>query len=758
MKSTVDITPHPRILQVLGEIEFAPWQCIAELIDNAIDGFLGAKREGVGIAAPSVSVSFGKDYVSVRDNGLGMDLETLELAVKAGWSSQENFGSLGLYGVGFNIATARLGNKTTIWTTRAGDDQWYGLIIDLPQLSKVKNYSLDVRSRPKSHNSQSGTEVEIQRIRSDWGELLLNKNWLRSNVTDKLARIYGTMLRKLSPKPIGFSLKVNDQYVPAWEHCVWPVEREVFRKNEGMVRPLQEFDISFGVKYLQVSTGELLESSEGIDPLDIREIPQRVYGWLGVQRYVDEKEYGIDILRNGRKIEVSCKELFFWEDELEYPIDEQRYRRGRLVGEVHLDHGYVHYTKHRFEREHYSWQQLVKVVKNNQPLTKRTERHFQGVNTSPLGVLFRTFRRNSPHPGGTWKSILFISNNDQARKWADLWRKGVVEYHDEDKWKQALEDSDAVAPPSPGPNPPPPSGPEGTPGVGPGSFILNNGGEKGSSETEVKPGEEQSEAEERTALVDLNLHVTGQGTSGSAYDLEVFAVQKGEPQKSKLPWIARATAKGIYQVDIDVAHRIFKTVSFRVEDAVLSEFAHFISAEETNKGGANIENSYASILSGLRELRSSGDSLDSTKLEAEIRSLRHTLTAALSAKLPEAVLADSIERLPVVEREKVELAHANAAADQHIAEFLQLHHVAAALSEDPAPFFEAGIFRKGWTPTRLTNKATLLKAYRDATVREVTLPLTVLAQFAETPPDHPTRAQLTLVRASLNVFNELLVR
>ena len=36
----VDITPHPRILRMLGEIAFEPHKCIGELIDNSIDAFL----------------------------------------------------------------------------------------------------------------------------------------------------------------------------------------------------------------------------------------------------------------------------------------------------------------------------------------------------------------------------------------------------------------------------------------------------------------------------------------------------------------------------------------------------------------------------------------------------------------------------------------------------------------------------------------------------------------------------------------------
>jgi len=33
----INVQPHPRLLSILGDIEFAPWQCVAELVDNAFD-------------------------------------------------------------------------------------------------------------------------------------------------------------------------------------------------------------------------------------------------------------------------------------------------------------------------------------------------------------------------------------------------------------------------------------------------------------------------------------------------------------------------------------------------------------------------------------------------------------------------------------------------------------------------------------------------------------------------------------------------
>ncbi len=40
------ITPSARILRMLGEIEFDPWQCVAELIDNSFDDFTEIIRSG----------------------------------------------------------------------------------------------------------------------------------------------------------------------------------------------------------------------------------------------------------------------------------------------------------------------------------------------------------------------------------------------------------------------------------------------------------------------------------------------------------------------------------------------------------------------------------------------------------------------------------------------------------------------------------------------------------------------------------------
>ena len=107
MNETFDITPSPRVLRMLGQIEFKPWQCLAELIDNSIDSFLEGRRKAM-ILEPEITVSLpsqaqlraGSGKIRVVDNGIGMVSETLQQAVKAGYSGNDPVEKLGLFGMG----------------------------------------------------------------------------------------------------------------------------------------------------------------------------------------------------------------------------------------------------------------------------------------------------------------------------------------------------------------------------------------------------------------------------------------------------------------------------------------------------------------------------------------------------------------------------------------------------------------------------------------------------------------------------------
>ena len=74
MTQELDLTPAPRVLQMLGEINLEQWRCLAELIDNSIDGFIDAARAGTPIAQPEIAVSIPT-----------ADTEAARVSVKGQW-------------------------------------------------------------------------------------------------------------------------------------------------------------------------------------------------------------------------------------------------------------------------------------------------------------------------------------------------------------------------------------------------------------------------------------------------------------------------------------------------------------------------------------------------------------------------------------------------------------------------------------------------------------------------------------------------
>ena len=177
-----------------------------------------------------------------------------------------------------------------------------------------------------------------------------------------------------------------------------------------------------------------------------------VHGWLGIQRYLDRNDYGIDILRNGRKIEIGNKDIFKWFDEsadteeVEYPIDDPR-DRGRIVGEVHLDHCRIPYTKDRFVREDTSWREMVEIVRGTTPLRPDIARSMRaGENVSSLYRLFQAFRRSNPHNrrAGGWDRILVVPDNDLAMTMARRFDAGESDYETDLKWWELVEEAEAA--------------------------------------------------------------------------------------------------------------------------------------------------------------------------------------------------------------------------------------------------------------------------------------------------------------------------
>jgi hypothetical protein len=308
-----------------------------------------------------------------------------------------------------------------------------------------------------------------------------------------------------------------------------------------------------------------------------------VRGWLGIQRCLDRNDYGIDILRNGRKIEVGNKDLFKWLDEssdteeIEYPIDDPR-DRGRMVGEIHLDHCRVPYTKDRFVREDAAWREMVEIVRGNTPLRPDiAERMGAGENNSPLYRLFQAFRRSNPHNrrAGGWSRILVVPDNDRAQAMAKRFDAGESEYQTDQKWWELIEDAEAnvlqggttltTTTQSLG------GYPDGNPGD-----ILGGEPEGGSipPSTEQNTPRYMAPSPIRTRISSLSRQYTDDLT-GQRYEIEALVVGGNDPVLTGLrcPWTIRRTTAGPWEFYVDTSSAAFRSMTLTPLDALLMQLA-----------------------------------------------------------------------------------------------------------------------------------------------------------------------------------------
>ena len=760
--SDFDLQPDPRILPMLGEINLDPWQALAELIDNAVDGFLTAEKgdesRQVVVNLPTSDVPNAQ--VMVRDNGPGMSPEVLERAVRAGWSGSTSPGTLGMFGMGFNIATARLGTVTTVWTATQDDVEWHGLQVDFAELARQRHYRTAHLTRPKVESEEHGTEVTVTQLKPEQ-RAWLSKPANRSRLRQRLCEVYSAMLRA-DGKPIHFELAINDRPLLAKEHCVWSGEREVMGPRGQSVPamivvdrelPARPYCMSCWQWLPALSDGATCPACDTADSVIIRE--RRVHGWIGLQRYLSTSSFGIDFIRNGRKIEIGNKDLFDWSDESgserEYPIDDPR-NRGRFVGEIHLDHCRVTYMKDRFERTDPAWGEMTRIVRGDGPLrpNKAAEAGF-GPNESPLYRLYQGFRRSSPHKSGEiagqWARVLVVQDNDRAEEMARLFEKGEPAYQPDDEWWKLVEEVDnkLLTPDDE-------------------KAAEDNLGGFGAEETEEQSSTESADAPEaapappRHPIASLTREYHHEAT-GQRWNVQAYRVDSADPEllPEGAPWCLRRTASGEHEFLVDTGHPVFKSATMTDLDALLSQLAW--SASDFVKGRQDPP-SFAVLLADLRQRYAGVLQLDAVDIKAQAESVIGRIARAWS----KGVEADDCqtlftEDLTAAQQEGIlrvmaarSVVNPNAVVlEGRFLEYAAPHVVLAFVEAHPELFLDGRCWEEPYSTLSYPTEAAADEARQRVRRHYVTLLSDAVWLAEQEPDDLAATSRERLLRASLAV-------
>lgn len=460
-----DLKPGPQVLVALTHTAMKPIDALCELVDNAIDSFSFIDNSGspsgineIKIDLPTLTeLQQGVGVIRVSDNGPGMTAEDAKKALTAGYSGQNAYGRLGMFGMGLNIATGKFAHKTRLITATQNSEKAIAVEVDLDKLVKQGDFKVqpsEVAKVDYFKEHGSGTIIELT---GWWRQGTPNSDNPRKlvqlgpgKIRETLGRRYATLLRlDSSPR---FKIKVKDDACKPFNHCVWSEDR--FVKRGGSRYPArQTFDVVLGTQTRCIECGELADSN-GSCPVDnshaVGSVEERVRGWIGVQRYDDKSRYGIDLIRNGRAIRPDEKDAFFTfvddagESIDDYPVDGIY---GRIVGEVHLNHVRVDFTKRDFERFTPEWQRAMEYLRGKSSLQPKQPGASE--NDSPVMKIFTGYRRVRNIGLGDMYMGEWKPGDDKAKRLSRDVEKEFLErfnnnepgYFDDAKWWEKVEEA-----------------------------------------------------------------------------------------------------------------------------------------------------------------------------------------------------------------------------------------------------------------------------------------------------------------------------
>jgi len=452
-----NLTPSPALLDMLGRIPFKGYQCIAELIDNSIDAIIANEeilkdeQRIIRVTIPTKSKLDRNEPIVIEDWGVGMTETELENSVRAGFSSKSSNTTLGLFGMGFNVATSKLANCVQVWTSTKDMSEEVGVLIDLQEMKRTGTFDRPKRFRSKNEGKTSGTQIHIYNFKPD-GIHIINPPTIQRD----LKRVYSKHLFNKHR----IKIFVNDTELQPYEFCIWNKHRSI-RHNNNDVPVYIDINHKFGDEFYCNNCFNWQNLNETVHTQT--ECPYcgnvgnyskksiEVKGWVGIQRFSDEFNYGIDISRNGRVLSKLDKTFFSWSKSTdsrfnpEYPRD-TTYAGGRIVGQLDVNFVVPNYTKDNFDRTDPNWNKVVNFLRGEGPLQPELakEQGFAAPNTSPIAILFNAFRKINV-PGV--KTFCMANANGGVdhttpRMWATEFFNSNIEYEDDTIWWEAVIKSD----------------------------------------------------------------------------------------------------------------------------------------------------------------------------------------------------------------------------------------------------------------------------------------------------------------------------
>lgn len=364
----IDIRPDDRIFTPtgVGALNIGPVGCLAELVANSLDWARLSKPEHDNLVAlrekkdpavnevlkfygtlleldpvdPEVNITVGKNRIEVVDNGIGMNIEDIQTALKLRGADDTKRPPLrrrkGTFGMGLKVGVLGLGWKLTLVTRSVFEGKKeHHLTIDarLIEVKKIELRSIEVETTELDHsgplkNAPSGTAIIVEDLHRK-----------EHNPVD-ISMLLG---RSFSP-----DIEFGHASIVVVDATVSPPKR--LDKCLPEVLPLvPNTKIDLDKENLEVRP----DYGDGR-----RGPPMKIRGWIGLRTVSSSGrgDWGLHTFRMNQLVEPFHHDGPYTDGLLPknpHPMD------ARLHGEIHLDMCDPNFTKVGWNTERQSWREAA---------------------------------------------------------------------------------------------------------------------------------------------------------------------------------------------------------------------------------------------------------------------------------------------------------------------------------------------------------------------------------------------------------------
>ncbi|HMG76824.1 MAG TPA: ATP-binding protein [Pyrinomonadaceae bacterium] len=184
------IRPNPpnatRTIEALRELGYDSYSSVMDLLDNCVD----AQAANIEI---TISEEKGDFRIVIEDDGLGMDEDTLDEALRLGSDTQRETGDLGKFGLGLVTASIGLSRRVEVYTRELDGNLIYGGF-DLDDIAEHDQFRKWIQTDVLEINDLPLRGTRIQLSKTD---RISNKNvtTFASTLRKKIGQVFRKFLK-----------------------------------------------------------------------------------------------------------------------------------------------------------------------------------------------------------------------------------------------------------------------------------------------------------------------------------------------------------------------------------------------------------------------------------------------------------------------------------------------------------------------------------------------------------------------------------